>query len=170
KGAMRGKVESAAVKYTDSGKSVTTLIGVKGTNSPQELTEVQALGKDLAEERIAKEETKVGVGVIRSAQEQLAEFHALETQPVSTLKSIAGAAKQTVKSLIPGSDVYDEIKVAGGGSAVAGLRLMTSYVAHTAKLAGGAISSAAGEVGAALTAEVSAGAAATAAVTGAAVV
>ena len=40
-------------------------------------------------------------------------------------KNIAvGAGKQMVKSMIPGSDVYDEAKQVGGGSASVGARVM----------------------------------------------
>ncbi|OHV58803.1 SpvB/TcaC N-terminal domain-containing protein [Pseudofrankia sp. BMG5.36] len=89
------------------------------------------------------------------------------TRVLSGARSLGGTLKQGVKSMIPGSDVYDYVKyTVGGGSLAAGAQAMQVGVRMAASSAGTALRTAA----TVLTTTVEAGAAGTAAMTGAAVV
>ncbi|MBN2319927.1 MAG: RHS repeat-associated core domain-containing protein [Acidobacteria bacterium] len=107
-------------------------------------------------------------------------------------RALGGTLKQTVKSMIPGADIYDMVKIAGGGSFLAGAKIMgmaakdqiatvanasirtlavvgektVSATTAAIRATGSALSS----VCSALTAEVATGPVATAGVTGAAIV
>lgn len=69
---------------------------------------------------------------------------------VSTGKAFGGAVAQTVKSMIPGSELYDVAKMTGGGSALAGANIMAKQVAETAKATGNAITTGARAAGSAV--------------------
>jgi RHS repeat-associated protein len=85
-------------------------------------------------------------------------------------RAVGATVKQTVKSMLPGAELYDHAKLVGGGSAALGLRLMMTAAVHSAKVAASSAAAVGGKAVGLLTAEVAAGAAATAAVTTAAVV
>jgi RHS repeat-associated protein len=177
KGTLRGTGWLPPTQDTVALESAYTLIGAGVP--PKQATE-------LAERAVAQRE-ELGSQPLRLPQfpgprNPVAGFVSLDllTLPYKAAGALAGVAKETVKSLIPGSDFYDYAKFVGGGSFVAGARVIAlgakDWLATVTASASSALRVALGSVAtairggvAALTAEVPAGAAGSAGVTGAAI-
>jgi RHS repeat-associated protein len=65
--------------------------------------------------------------IVATAQKAVNTGQNIAVKTESTAKAIAGTVKQTAKSMIPGSDVYDVVKEVGGGSVKSGVSILMEY-------------------------------------------